>query len=98
MSHAYPAILEDALNATLGILAAGIVLSLVRLARGPSLADRVVAFDLLTFLVAGVAAAAAIRTDEPAFLDAAIVVTLVPFLATVAFAQFLMRRGRGGNL
>jgi len=60
-----------------------------RLARGPSLTDRVVALDGL--LLAGVAAIAAdsVRTGNGSFLPVAVVVTLVSFVSTAIVARFI---------
>lgn len=77
---------------TLSILAGAIVLVLVRLLRGPSLADRVVALDMLTAVAIGTIAVYAATTGATALLDAALVLALVAFMATVAFAQFVERR------
>ncbi len=73
------------------VLALAFALTFVRLLRGPSLPDRVVAIDLLTALSIGIIAAYAIATEQPAFLDAAIVLALVAFLGTVAFAYYIER-------
>lgn len=73
----------------LGILGIGIVLAGIRLARGPTLPDRVVAFDLISVLVMGMITTIAILTDEWVFLDAVIILALLAFLATVAFARFI---------
>lgn len=64
-----------------------------RLVRGPSLADRVVALDLMAVLAAGLIATYAIHTEQRVYLDAAIVVALIAFLATVAFARYLEKGG-----
>jgi multicomponent Na+:H+ antiporter subunit F len=64
-----------------------------RLARGPSLADRVLAVDGL--LITGVAAIAAdaMRTGRGAFLPVAVVITLVGFLSTAIVARYIEGRG-----
>ncbi len=64
-----------------------------RIARGPSLTDRVVGLDGL--LVVGVAAIAtdAVRTGRGAFLPVAVVVTLVGFVSTAVVARYVERRG-----
>ncbi len=59
---------------------------------GPSLPDRVVGLDMLTVLMVAFAAAFAIAVEETAFLDVAIVLALVGFLGTVAFARYAERR------
>jgi multicomponent Na+:H+ antiporter subunit F len=73
-------------------LTVALFLAFLRLARGPSLPDRVVALDTLTVIVAGILAVGTIDTGRAVFLDAAIVLALVSFLATVAFARYLERR------
>ena len=76
----------------LPLLSVAVLLTFVRLVRGPSLPDRVVALDLLSTLGIGVMAAYAIATDQPVFLDVASVLALVTFLGTVAFAYYLEQR------
>jgi multicomponent Na+:H+ antiporter subunit F len=71
------------------LLSLAIFLAFSRLARGPSLADRVVALDLVTSLVVGVIAIYSVATSEPVFLDIALVLALITFLGTVAFARFI---------
>jgi len=79
---------------TLNILAAAMLLAMWRLLKGPTLADRVVALDLIAALAVGVIAVYSILTDQPMLLRAGIVVALVIFVGTVAFAMFLEKRGR----
>ena len=64
-----------------------------RLARGPSLTDRVVALDGL--LLTGVATIAthATQTGNGSFLPVAVVVTLVGFVSTAIIARFIETRG-----
>lgn len=76
----------------LPLLTIAVILAFVRLVRGPSLADRVVALDLITTLMIGIIAVYAIGTDEPVLLDLAIVLALISFLGTVAFAHYIERR------
>ena len=95
-------LLSWALGIAFALLSASMVLGALRLARGPSLPDRVVALDLLTVLAVGFSALYAIAADQPAFLDVSIALALVAFLATIAFARFAERRpgeatGAGGS-
>lgn len=69
-----------------------ILLGFVRLAKGPSLADRVVALDMMTVSIVAFCALFAIRTNVTAFLDVAIVLALIGFLATLALARYAERR------
>ena len=76
----------------LPILAATVALVFVRLVRGPSLPDRVVALDLIGTLSIGVIAVYAIATGEAVYLDVAAVVALISFLGTIAFAYYVEKR------
>lgn len=84
----------EPLTVVYAMLAAALFLAFLRLARGPSLPDRVVALDLIAVIVVGVIAAYAIDVDQRVFLDAALVVGLIGFLGTVAFASYVERRAR----
>lgn len=76
------------------ILVLGLILAFTRLLRGPSLANRVVAFDLMTTIGIGIIAVYSVLTNQPIFLDIAIVLALISFLSAVAFAYYLERRPR----
>lgn len=76
------------------MLSLALFLAFYRLVCGPSLADRIVALDLIAAITAGFIAVYAIETGQRVFLDAAIVVALITFLGTVAFAHYLERRAR----
>ncbi|MCX7868502.1 MAG: monovalent cation/H+ antiporter complex subunit F [Terrimicrobiaceae bacterium] len=71
------------------ILAAGMLMAFVRLARGPSLPDRVVAFDALATMATGGLVIAALSTGQAVLLDIALAVALVSFLGTIALALSL---------
>ena len=73
---------------TLGI---AILSAVVRLVRGPTLPDRIVAMDLIGVLVVGFIVVLAAATGVRATLDAAIVIALIGFVATVAYATYMKR-------
>lgn len=78
-------------NVALGLLAVGALAAVVRLALGPTLADRVVATDtLLTLLVIGTAIHAA-RTGVGTYLETMLVVAVVGFLGTAMLARYIER-------
>ncbi|MHB0959498.1 MAG: monovalent cation/H+ antiporter complex subunit F [Pirellulaceae bacterium] len=81
-------------HAIVVVLVVAIVLAFVRLVFGPSLPDRVVALDLITVLLVGLIAVYAVATDEPNLLGVAMVVALITFIGTIAFAYYLQRRGQ----
>lgn len=56
--------------------------------------DRVVSLDLMVIIGIGAIAVYSILTDQPTFLDIAMVVALIGFLSTVAFSYYLEKRNR----
>ncbi|HWU65047.1 MAG TPA: cation:proton antiporter [Ensifer sp.] len=66
------------------------LLTVIRVIRGPSLPDRVVALDMLVAIAIGFIAVIALKTGFYLYIDIAIALGLVGFLATVAFARFVL--------
>ena len=71
------------------MILAALFCAFIRLLRGPTLADRVVALDFVTMLLVAFLTLFALAARRDAFLDAALALALVAFLATVAFARFI---------
>jgi multicomponent Na+:H+ antiporter subunit F len=61
---------------------------------GPSIADRVIALDLLITTSVGIIAIYSIVYDQPTFLDIAMILALIAFLGTVAFSYYLEKRNK----
>jgi len=84
-------ILSWSLLAALVLLALAMVVVAFCMLRGPRAQDRIVAFDafyvnaMLLLLVFGM------RTGSTLYFEAALVIALLGFVATLALAKFLMR-------
>lgn len=83
--------LTIATSTALTMLALAALLTFVRVVRGPTLPDRVVAIDLIGVLIVGLIVVSAAVSGEQGFLDAAIVVALISFVGTVAYARYVER-------
>ena len=81
--------ITSAVYITVLLLSTGIVLGLYRLVRGPSLADRAMALDLIATLGTGIISAYSIYTNRAVVLDVAIVIALIAFLGTLALASYI---------
>lgn len=86
--------LQLASQIALGLLLLGMLLAVIRLIRGPNLGDRILALDLITVLATGFIAGVAVLTGFSLYVDIAIALALVGFLATVALARYLMSRAQ----
>lgn len=71
----------------LALLAVAFLVSLVRVAIGPTIPDRAVATEVGLVTVVGAIALLAVRLGATHFLDAVIVATLLQFIATVALGR-----------
>lgn len=69
-----------------------LVLASIRFALGPSLPDRVTAFDLFVANMIGIIAIYTELTGNQDFIDVAIILSLFGFLGSISFAYFLMKR------
>lgn len=75
------------------VLLAAFVLFATRLLKGPSLADRVIAIDgMLVVGVSGVIVRA-VDVQKGAFLQVAVLFTLVGFIGTAVVARYIEGRG-----
>ncbi len=77
-------------NIALGCLAAAVLIALYRVLRGPSWGDRITAFDFLSVSLAALIVTLALKTGLRSFLDVALIVSILGFLGTVAFARYLL--------
>lgn len=89
------------MSATLNILifvasatiATAFVVAFIRLLLGPEVPDRVVALDLMATVAVGGICLFSVVMDNYIFLDAALVLALIFFLGTIAFAYYLQKKG-----
>jgi multicomponent Na+:H+ antiporter subunit F len=77
----------------LALLSLSFLLTVLRVLRGPTLPDRILALDMLVAIAIGFIAVLGIKTGYAFHVDIAIALGLVGFLATVAFARFVLSRG-----
>ena len=89
--------LDVCLDLSLVMLGIAFFLTIARIIKGPTLPDRVLGLDMLTSVAIGFIAVIGIDTGFTLYVDIAIALGLVGFLATVAFARFILARGKTGD-
>lgn len=85
---------EIAIYLSVPIIILSMLLMLYRVAIGPSLEDRVVALDLIATTSIGFIAVYAIISESTTVLDVGIIIAMLAFLGTTAFAYYLERRSK----
>lgn len=74
----------------LGLVLLGIGLCLVRLLRGPELADRIIAGDAIALQIVGLVILLTVRLGIDAYIDVALTVAIIGFVTAIAFSQYLI--------
>jgi multicomponent Na+:H+ antiporter subunit F len=89
--------LDAAVLVSLALLSVAFLLIVVRIIRGPTLPDRILALDTLVAVAIGFIATIGVKTGYYLYIDIAIALGLVGFLSTVAFARLVLTRGTAGE-
>ena len=73
------------------LLLVAVILSLIRLWRGPSVLDRILAFDLIATCVVGMVVLLSVAWSTAVYLEVILIVSLLGFFTTVSFVYYLHR-------
>jgi multicomponent K+:H+ antiporter subunit F len=84
-------VISYALHFAFACFGIGLLLNLYRLAKGPSIADRVLALD--TMVINGIALLIlyGIASETTVYFEAALLFAMVGFISTVAYCRFILR-------
>lgn len=76
---------------SMAMIGTAFCLNLVRLIRGPSIADRVLALDTLYINGLAILVIFGIAIDSRVFFEAALLIALFGFFSTVVISKYLLR-------
>lgn len=74
-----------------GCFGLGLLLNFYRLAKGPSLADRILALDTMVINSIALLILYGIASDSAAYFEGALLFAMVGFVSTVAYCRFILR-------
>lgn len=77
---------------TFSFLLAALVLSFIRLLKGPSINDRIAAMDVIAIVVMGFIVVYSVLIEKEIYLDLAVIISLISFIGTVAVSTYLKHR------
>ena len=75
----------------LGIMSVALILTFIRLIKGPDLPDRILAMDTLYINAIALIMLFGLYLDSNLFFEAALLIAVMGFVSTVAIAKHLMR-------
>lgn len=84
-------LLSIALAFALACVSVAILLNLYRLVRGPTSGDRILAVDTLTINAIALIVVFGVAHATQTYFEAALLLAMVAFVATVAYCKFLLR-------
>ena len=76
----------------LPILTISVIMVFIRLYKGPSIVDRVIALDLIITIGIGILTVYSIRQNQKILMDVAIILALIAFLGTIAFSYYIEKQ------
>jgi len=85
------AFLDIALIVAFLALAAGQILSMVRLVMGPTSADRILALDTMVINALGLVIVLGIHQGVSVYFEVSLLIAMLGFVSTVALARFILR-------
>lgn len=83
--------LSTALFIALGLVSLALLLSLVRLVKGPSTPDRILALDTLYINTIAILILLGIHFSSALYFEAALLIAVLGFVGTVALSKYLLR-------
>ena len=83
--------IDIALAFAFGCFGLALVFALWRLVKGPGIADRVLALDTLFINAIGLIVLYGIAGGTQMYFEAAIIIAMLGFVSTVAYARFMLR-------
>lgn len=86
--------IDTGAHIALTILLLALIIAFIRLIKGPSLPDRVIALDLISSLAVGIVVVFAFISEKQLYIDIALIVSPIIFLGTVTVAKYLKTKAR----
>ena len=79
------------------LLGLGLLFTLIRFIKGPSLSDKVVSLDTFNMIVIGVISMLALIFNNNLYLDIVIIFAILSFLETIVFARYVEAKKDGNS-
>lgn len=80
-----------------GLVGLGVLFSLIRLLKGPTIADRVVSLDTVNVIIIGLISFLAVLFENGLYLDIAIVYGILAFLETIVLSRYMEGKSHGNS-
>ena len=82
-------IIDWMIRSALIIFGIAVIISLIRVIKGPTTPSRVVAFDSIGAMIISIVGLLSIVLDSLSFLDASLIIAIFAFLSTICISRFV---------
>jgi multicomponent K+:H+ antiporter subunit F len=83
--------LEIAIYIAFGMLSISVLLSFIRLIKGPDLPDRILALDTLYINAIALVVLLGLHLKSALYFEAALLIAVMGFVGTIALSKYLLR-------
>ncbi len=73
-------------------LITAMIITLIRLLKGPSVNDRIAAMDLIASIIMGVILVYAVLINNAMYFDIPLIISLISFIGTIAVSTYLKQK------
>lgn len=73
-------------------LMVSMILTLIRLLKGPSVNDRIAAMDLISSIIMGIILVYALLIQNAIYFDVPVIISLFSFIGTIAVSTYLKQK------
>lgn len=73
-------------------LMVSMILTLIRLLKGPSVNDRIAAMDLISSIIMGIILVYALLIQNAIYFDVPVIISLISFIGTIAVSTYLKQK------
>ena len=73
-------------------LMSAMIITLVRLLKGPSVNDRIAAMDLIASVIMGVILVYSVLINNAMYFDVTLIISLISFIGTIAVSTYLKQK------
>ncbi|MFN7251309.1 MAG: Na(+)/H(+) antiporter subunit F1 [Anaerobacillus sp.] len=81
--------LEVSLNIALIVMSMSILVCFIRIVKGPTMSDRIVALDTIGITLIGVIGIIMVIQNTLAYAEVILVIAILAFIGTIALAKFI---------
>jgi multicomponent Na+:H+ antiporter subunit F len=74
------------------LLMTAMIITLIRLLKGPSVNDRIAAMDLIASIIMGVILVYSVLINNAMYFDVPVIISLISFIGTIAISTYLKQK------